>query len=630
MVVWSVILPVASAATRGERITDFESDIEIRPDASILVKEEITVNVTGESINHGIFRDIPTKYKDRLNNSYSVGLKIVSVERDGYPEPYEILEAGNGKRIKIGSPYASIDPGIHAYSIAYEATRELGFFKNYDELYWNVIGNGWQFPIENASAVIYLPSRVAESDLKLAAWTGAFGKRGLDYQSMVSGNEVRFKSLRTLESGEGLTVAVAWPKGLVAQPKIADVIQRFLADNPLWSASLIALAIILAYYLVVWFMIGRDPERKAIVVEYGPPENLSPAEIRFLTAMKSDDVAFASSIINMAVKGYLRIDDEQNSYTVTKTGVGESLLTAEEAAIASKLFEDREKVAFKSENYEIILSAKRALSKHLADRFGKTFFILNSPCAMLGALLSIGVILVLYEYFSIEDIIGLAISTIISMTVITAVGAVLKVGRLKGRDKLGVFIVVLIVLVMLPVLLNVVSSVDSPVGAQLFYPLSVIAVNSLFFHLIKRRTPAGQRIQEKIIGFKRYLSLAEKDRMNFHNPPTMTPAIFERLLPYALAMGVEHEWAEIFSATVNSVGQETEYRTPSWYHSGRNFSSHSDLASGLSAMSSGITSAVFLSSGSRPGSGSAFGGGFSGGGGGFSGGGGGGGGGGGW
>src|SRR5438067_1752532 len=175
---------LVSRADARERITNFVTEATVNKDASVSLKETISVIAEGDAIRHGIFRDIPTRYRDRNGFSVNVGLDVTEVERDGRDEPYTIESIVNGKRIKIGSADTFVDPGPHSYEIDYRATRVLGFFDQYDEFYWNVTGNAWAFPIDQASAIINLPP--AASIIQHSEYTGAQGDRGKDFEVLAS------------------------------------------------------------------------------------------------------------------------------------------------------------------------------------------------------------------------------------------------------------------------------------------------------------------------------------------------------------------------------------------------------------------------------------------------------------
>src|SRR2546430_6396323 len=78
--------------------------------------------------------------------------------------PYTTLfrseRLANGERIRIGSADVMLSPGRHVYEITYRTSRQLGFFSDHDELYWNVNGNGWTFPFDRLSAEVRLPAPV--------------------------------------------------------------------------------------------------------------------------------------------------------------------------------------------------------------------------------------------------------------------------------------------------------------------------------------------------------------------------------------------------------------------------------------------------------------------------------------
>ena len=155
LLVFSFVQP--SLANKSERILDFQSWIQVHRDGSMSVTENIKVVCNQQQIKRGIYRDFPTKYKDRFGNTVKVGFEVVSILRDTNSEPYHIKDLSNGKRVYIGSKNVFLKPGIYTYTISYKTSRQLGFFEDFDELYWNVTGNGWNFVIENVEAVGELP-----------------------------------------------------------------------------------------------------------------------------------------------------------------------------------------------------------------------------------------------------------------------------------------------------------------------------------------------------------------------------------------------------------------------------------------------------------------------------------------
>jgi len=179
-VVSAVIFVHSGAAAAAEKILSFDSSVKVYPDSSLEVRENIRVAASGDRIKRGIYRDFPTRYKDKRGNNYQVDFQVISASRDGRPESYRLERRSNGVRVYLGKSNIYLSPGEYDYTLVYRTNRQLGFFKDFDELYWNVTGNGWDFPIERASAVVDLPQgaegHIRESD----AYTGYSGSKGRD------------------------------------------------------------------------------------------------------------------------------------------------------------------------------------------------------------------------------------------------------------------------------------------------------------------------------------------------------------------------------------------------------------------------------------------------------------------
>lgn len=168
------------AGNAEERILNYEIEVDIRADASLEVTEHITVRAEGSQIRRGIYRDFPTRYKDRHGNNVVVGFEVLGVERDGRKEAWFTEQVGNGVRVNTGTDeFLPALPGDYRFTLRYLTTRQLGFFAGHDELYWNAIGTGWQLPIENARVVARLPVAV---DVELIAVEGYTGPQGAQEQ----------------------------------------------------------------------------------------------------------------------------------------------------------------------------------------------------------------------------------------------------------------------------------------------------------------------------------------------------------------------------------------------------------------------------------------------------------------
>jgi hypothetical protein len=563
-----------------------------------------------------------------------VGFEVLSVTRNGHFEPHVTESISNGVRVRIGNKNRTIRPGPHVYVITYRTTRQLGFFDSFDELYWNVTGDGWGFEIGKASARIRLPNgaRIANH----AAYTGPKGATGKDFTYVLQDDEsAYFETTRPLRPREGLTVAVSWPPGFVARPSGGEKIAWFLNDNSVLLAGLAGLGMVLIYFIPVWVMVGRDPEKGTIVPLYAPPKGFSPAAARYVTQMGFDDKAFTAAIVSMAVKGFLTIEEKPDgSYRLEKTGRKADHLSMGEKAVAHKLFaRGRDYFNLKQINHKTLQAAQKALKAWLRTEFEKIYFLRNTVYFLPGLGLSaLAVVILVAASDQVE--IAAFISVWLagwSVAVYFLFRQALRAwqGALATGSVMSGFGAAFMTLFALPFFggeaMGLWVFADATSIEATIVLLLILSANFLFYHLLKAPTLLGRRMMDQIEGFADYLSVAEQDRMNLLNPPDRTPELFEQFLPYALALGVEHAWSEQFAGVLAQAGTPdgTGRRAyhPHWY-SGGNFGEggFADLASSLGGGFAGAVSSSSTAPGSSSGSG----------GGGSSGGGGGGGGGGGW
>ena len=582
-----LLLPLWSAAE--ERILSFHSDIVVKQDGWIEVTETIRVRAEGQRIRRGIYRDFPTEYRDRLGNDYVVAFEPLAVLRNGAGEDYHTEHLRRGIRTYFGSSDRYIPNGEHVYTFRYRASRMLGFFEDHDELYWNVTGFDWAFPIDAASASVSFDFNVAAADLGAEAYTGPYGSTGQDYRFDVvaadlgaeantgsygstgqdyrhrvgADSRVEFAALSPLSAANGLTIVVTWPKGLVEAPGTTDRVVWLLQDNLNLLVAVAGLIALLAYYIPVWNRHGKDPEAGVLVTRYIPPEAYSPASLRYVRQMYYDDKTMTAAILSLAVKGYLRINKPTGDYVLKKvTPAGEGLpLATGERELYEALFRKGDRVVLENDNHALLGGAKTAHRESLAADYKNRYFQTNSVLLLPGAVIFFGTVL-----------------------------ASLSLG--------------------------------SGPSAAVFVVLALMVAVAVLFGLIMRRpTIRGRQLMDQMLGFRDYLDIAEKDEMNLRNPPKKTPELFEAYLPFALALGVDQAWSEKFAAVLATIrGPDGQAYQPAWYSGTWNMAKFSRS---VNSLSSGLSSAV-SSSVTPPGSSSGSGGG------GFSGGGGGGGGGGGW
>ncbi len=623
----------AQAAGAIERITEFSSDITIGQDGTLTVRESISVNAQRNQIQRGIFRDFPTTYIYDFGNRYRVSFEVQRVTRNGQDENYVLENIANGRRVRIGNAEIVLERGIHDYTITYSTKGQIGFFDEFDSLYWNVTGHGWAFAIDAAEAVIRLPGEQLD-DFRF--FTGPQGARGDDASATrLSADTVRFNTTAPLGPQEGLTVAVSFPKGIVAPPTAMENARGFLRDNGATGAAMFGFLALFAFYYYVWSKVGRDPARGVIVPLFAPPEGFSAAAMRYVSRMGYDRKAFAAAIVSMAVKGYMKISEDDGTYTLSRTGMSieEKNLTKGERAIAHALFAVRDEIELKNANHKTVSKAISRLQDALRNEDEGVYFITNRGWFYAGLL-----ILLASAVFTVMLSTDPAAASGLGLWIsIWATGTSFLVYRtiekwrgvsVSGGSRIvnvaGAFFATLFALPFVGFL----GGAFLLLGEALPLVASAGLVGQgilafIFYRLLKAPTKAGAKVRDEIDGFKMFLTTAEKERLEVLHPPHVTPEIFEKFLPYAIALDSENAWSNKFEAEIAEAGTDTTRSSynPRWY-SGRSFN-----RLGTSGFTSSIGSAVAgatASAARAPGSSSGMGGGGS------SGGGGGGGGGGGW
>jgi len=563
------LLPAMPVAAQ-ERILAYDSEVGIRADGSLDVTERITVRAEGEQIRRGIYRDFPTRYRDRYGNRVVVGFEVLEVERDGRTEPWFTERVANGVRVNTGNDDFLPVPDEFTYTLRYRTTRQLGFFAGHDELYWNAIGTGWAFPIESGSVEVRLPDPVPPEQMQVEGYTGAQGAQEQNFVATLPEPGVaRWRLSRPLPPRQGLTIVLAFPKGIVAAPRGLERLGWMLEDNRGVLIALAGLVALLAFCVLRWRKVGRDPREGVIIARYEPPQGHSPAGLRFLRRMGYDARCFASDLLAIAVAGHLRIRREdrllKDGWHLEKTAppAGAPPDAAQTALLARLFPGGRTELELHKRNAAAVAGARAAHRKSLSAR--------NQP-----------------ELFSLNN------GSILVAILIAGAFAVLAFGLGGGY---GTAMIVAI--------------------------LALMAIVILVFRvLVKAPTRAGRELLDEVEGLKLYLTVAERDELASMpgpgTPPPLDAGRYEKLLPFAVALDVEEAWTEKFTRAVGAAAAAAAAEHIGWYHGGR----VSDLGSLSRSIGSSLSSQI-ASSSSPPGSSSGSGGGGSSGGGGGGGGGGG-------
>ncbi len=629
LIIVAVLLCFQAQAT--EEILKFHSEIQVEKERSILVTETIQVRVEGVNIQRGIFRNIVTASLDENGRRIKHDMHVLEVLKNGVPESFSISSISGGQQLKIGHADVILSPGEYTYTIRYRMENQVRFFENYDEIYWNVTGNEWDFVIREASATVYLPGGATISQHQ--GYSGSYGASGCDcIFEVTDANVITYASTAPLRHSQGLTVAVGWNKGVVPPPSAAELRQQEIEKHFPLIIGLAGLLIIVSYYLFAWFKVGKDPEKGIIIPRFDAPAGYSPAATRFVHEMGFDKTAFTASVVNMAIKGFLRIEKLGKTYELKKITEDKTMLSKGERKIAEALFKNSSSITIKQSNHTKLRKSISNLEEQLEVDFMKLNFKKNIVWWIPGLLLSIATfIAVLILSFRDEEIfITILFGGFISCFALSFIwGFYTAAKHSRGIAKV-IFSLITIAMSLGLIWLgyNLVTDFGTDFGllfkiAPFFLIIfSMLLMNILFYHLIKAPTIAGRKRMDEIEGLKMYLEVAEKHRFDKLNPPEMTPQLFEKLLPYAIALNVENKWGEQFDDILEKAMQSNEYE-PTWYRggSGEIFRANAFASTLGSNFSSAISSAsVSPQSSSSSGSG----------GGGFSGGGGGGGGGGGW
>ncbi len=558
-----------AVAQADEVIVAYDSRIAMRADGSLDVVETIRVRAEGQQIRRGIYRDFPTRYRDRYGNRVVVQFEMLELTRNGTPEPWFTESLANGVRVNTGNDDFLQVPAEHVFRIHYRTTRQTGFFADHDELYWNAIGTGWAFPIESGGAVVTLPKPVPVADMTAEGYTGAQGAKAQGFAATLSGpGQATWRLTRPLQAGEGFTLVLSFPKGVLAEPTRVQRLRWLLGDNVGVLIALLGAMALIVYCVQRWRQVGRDPRPGVVIARYEPPAGHSPAGIRYLRRMGYDNRCFSCDLLALAVDGVLRIDQRKkkisrDEWSLERTAASSGEATPAQQALLSGLFTGgAPRIVLRNTNAERISGARTRHTAELAKQYQPVFFLRN-----LG---SVGV--------------ATAIA-VVSMVLALVLGA--------GG---GALIVVAL-------------------GAAMALALVIFTV------LIKAPTVEGRKLLDEIEGLKRYLAVAERDELASLPGPDAAPVLdakrYEYLLPYAVALEVEDAWTEKFTLAVGAAAAAAATAGIAWYQG------HATDLGGLSQALGNSLSSTIASSSSPPGSSSGSGGGGSSGGGGGGGGGGG-------
>ncbi len=569
----------------SDRITYFNSEVIVQPSGKLLVEETITIyNGDGEKgpneetneiaeaggnndeIKRGIVRTFPIVYTDNYQLYNNTTFKLVSVNRLGTKqESWRLRRHENGYQLYIGSPTYFLPIGFHTYKIIYETEHQIKQGNAFDELVWNVTGNGWRLRIDSAACNVILPSKAAV--LSNACYTGAMGDTAKDCQIVFNANTIVFKSTKPLKPYEGLTVATSWNKGVVAAtPKWDYLWWTFKNNQAVFLMPLLAFLIAI-YNFIMWWRVGRDPMAGNVYPEFYPPKKIGPAAMGYIYSQGFNNKLVAATITDWALHNKISIDVE------------------------------REGLIFKHNAYKISAGSGNAKAVEYESFVGEADNII-------GTTISKG------KYNS-----GLAkIGTTIERQ-LDATYKATKDNRFTGLFVLNNWYMapgnLFTILGFTYVLFGVLTRPGMQNPWHFLYLviglIICIVLQSFYYKIIKAYTSEGRKTMDKIEGFRMYLKTADEQRLDAMAPPKKTIELYEAYLPFAIALDCEIEWGDQFKDIIDNASidpNNVQGMNQSLRHSHFTYSFVDNFSGAISSASSPPSSSS--------GSGSSFGGGSSG------------------
>lgn len=533
------------------------------PQGFLEVTETVELNFAGQ--NRGILRAIPKQYK---GNDLNINIK--EIKRDGSFEPYITYDDSNGNTvIRIGNPEQYIT-GEHEYKISYTLENVISFYENYDEFYWDVNGDDWLQTIDQVNLILKTGAQLNET--QAVCFTGNFGVEDQKCDVKPQSGGINVTTTEPLQPGQTLTVVQAYEKGYFTQPGWFERNRNLLLVIPL---------IITQIYIVYrtwkkWLAFGKDYKKRSTAPFFGRPRKVSVMQAAYVHKNNLSPVHLSASIIDLAIRGYINIKETgkgkklKHELILNKNVDGQ--LTSDESLLIEELFTSGEVGEViniddkKNKLYKSFIKIKKTVEKTTTE---KGFYELSpsKSASKVGGLIALSAILM---------IIGIIASIVLENPVATLTGVIC-------------FVTVLV-----------------------------------FMALMSKRSKSGVELLEHMEGLKLYLGYSEKDRLAAHDAveaplaknagqPEKTREFYEKLLPFAIALGVEKTWSDAFS--------DIYEQPPEWYSGNWQTFSAVALANSISSINT-VTNQSFSAPSSSGSSGFSGGGGFAGGGGGGGGGGG--------
>lgn len=519
---WLLFFSSLVLVAQEEKITSFHSDITVAESGSLTVRETIQIYAAGDIFKRGITRALPLTRRDIDNNRIGVDYIIREVLVDGKPVNYFTEKEGGDLVVYVGERDRYLSPGNYRYEILYETAGQIGFFDDYDELSWNVNGLSGK-TMDSVGAVVRLPA--GADVISSHCYIGRQGSGDSNCTTETDEVGTLVVQANNLPSNEMLTLSVGFTKGIVTQPpeQLPRTFTWFERKGLVLLSSLF-LVFLFAYYIYTWRRYGVDPPKPVVIPQFSPPDGLSPASVGMLYKGHYLDDFVTASIVNLSVKGFIRIDEvvekgglfglrSDKRYALARLKETDDKLPAEEQIVMRSLFRKTESVTLTGKYDETIAMMMRDYHKSLKKQHGS---VLNE-------------------------------------------GRNLKFHLVPWLAFIAYFIVM--VRFVTDDLLQFTANRNALVATLLLGLVSYL----LYAWLIVRPGERKLHYRSAVEGLKMYLDVAEEKQLQFFNPPEVTPALFEQLLPYAIALDMEKVWGDKFEKAFLSSALEPESYRPAWY-----------------------------------------------------------------
>jgi uncharacterized membrane protein len=498
-----LVCSVSTAFARSYHITRFDDTIHVYNDGSARIEEHISFEFRGAY--NGIYRDIPIDYPGPNGSNYSLWMRVESITGDdGSALKFERRHAGGFLKLKIYVPGAT--DATRTVNIEYLVLNGTKYFDQYDEFYWNVTGNDWLVPIDEASATVFFPANAA-GKLRAQAFYGIYGSSD-KAKASVEGATASFEAPESLPMRGGLTVDAAVEKGVLHQPSGFTRAMQFLRSNPIISLPFWSFAVM----FVLWWKKGRDPDPgRSVAPMYEPPQGMRPAEAGTLIDDRVDSRDITAVLVDLAVRGYIKIVEVQHRLLL-----------------------------FTSHDYELHLLKNREqwtdLSEYERAMLDKIF-------AGGGTITRISELR--NHFYTVLPLMKSEIVTALKQQGMYSVDP----DSASGLWVLGALAVALpYVAAQVLNWADFLNSTWPTIVSCVFAGIIIF----LFGRQLTATSMKGAQTRVQILGFQEFMNRVDADRLK-----RMPPDTFEKYLPFAMALGVEHRWAKAFEGIIQN--------PPTWY-----------------------------------------------------------------